>query len=490
MPSLQNSPSKARTGLSALAACLALGHIAACVGSMDEAPVSPEVPAFEDVGRVVTIGDNIGSNPTWASSYIALLHDNDDALFPEFAGLDLDSTLTSVELVRLDRGGDSYTTLAAIADPWCTCTGSACSEVSCIDTSSTTPTMVMVQLGMNDLVGLALRMLSDPSARDDPQQAIDDFAVAVNAVLDRVEEDIATPPLLVVANIYDPADGVGDFADLITTFFPFDGAELVTEELALMIISGFNEAVEAVAEDRGAVLIDMHTHFLGHGYHYDEEGIAVVDDTSIWFQTVVDPNLRGAHEIRRLVWNALSDQPVHELPGDLPATTILGLPAVPAEGWSNAVVDASITPELSNGTINVAADPDEALGAPDSTLIGGIVAIGVTGAWLTVDLGEGEVATDGEGEDLVVLELGPLSGGTPEPYRVSVATDPEGPFTIVGDALGERAFDLADVGVSAARYVRVESLVQEIDVLNGLGSPSFPGPEIDAIGAVYPGDSR
>ena len=76
--------------------------------------------------------------------------------------------------------------------------------------------------------------------------------------------------------------------------------------------------------------------------------------------------------------------------------------------------------------------------------------------------------------------------GTPEPYRTEVSESPEGPWTRLGDAFGERAFDLADAGVSRARYVRVESLAQEADVLGGLGSPYYPGPEIDAVGAVYP----
>ena len=85
------------------------------------------------------------------------------------------------------------------------------------------------------------------------------------------------------------------------------------------------------------------------------------------------------------------------------------------------------------------------------------------------------------------VEFGSLSGGTPEPYRVSVSNDPDGPFTIIADGTGEQSFDLADVGLRSARYVKVESLASEVDVLNGLGSPLAPGPELDAIGAVHPG---
>lgn len=104
-----------------------------------------------------------------------------------------------------------------------------------------------------------------------------------------------------------------------------------------------------------------------------------------------------------------------------------------------------------------------------------------------LDLGENEAARDGEGEDLVVVELGVASGGAPEPYRVLVANAPAGPFVPLADGMGERAYDLSPTGLASARYVRIESLASEWDVLNGPGSPFYPGPEVDAVGAVHPG---
>ena len=62
--------------------------------------------------RVITIGDNVASNPSYAKSYVSLLVQNDGALFPEFEDRDLTSHLGAIELVRLDRAGDSYRGLA------------------------------------------------------------------------------------------------------------------------------------------------------------------------------------------------------------------------------------------------------------------------------------------------------------------------------------------------------------------------------------------
>lgn len=445
------------------------------------------VPSFDEVERVVTIGDNLGSNPSAGDSYLALLAENDDELFPEFAGLDLATRLPDAEVVRLDRGGDSYYTLAEAERPIRTC---GPDPEPCVDPDDRRPTLVIVELGMNDLVAAALQLVSDPALRADPGPIVEAFRADVALVLEAARDPALFPreAWLVVTNTYDPSDDVGDLAALVTTFFPVDGADEVTPELALEVLHGFGDAIAAEAAAAGADLCDVHGAFLGHGMHYDDPASPHYDpaDPTLWLATVVDPNLRGAHEIRRTLWGTLTGEAVTVLPGDLPIVVIEGIPPVPDDGWATGVAAAELTLELVDdaGTVypNVAVDPNEALGVPDAGLTGGIVAVGTTGAYLVVE----RSVSDGEGEDLVVLELGALTGGTPEPYRVSVATAPEGPWTQLADAFGERAFDLGAVGVASASYVRIESLAQPAEVLGGLGSPFYPGPEIDAVGAVYP----
>lgn len=167
-------------------------------------------------------------------------------------------------------------------------------------------------------------------------------------------------------------------------------------------------------------------------------------------------------------------------------------PAVPGNGWAKAVVASDITAAIDsdgNSLINVAADPDLLLGPPDES-VSGITAIGLVGAWVVVDMGEGTEAHDKEGPDIVVMEYGAAAGGFPEPYRVAVSESPDGPFTEIGDGADVRGFDLAEAGLASARYVRVESLATLEEITGGLGSPLYPGPEIDAIGAIYPGGAE
>src|SRR5262249_21907629 len=141
------------------------------------------------------------------------------------------------------------------------------------------------------------------------------------------------------------------------------------------------------------------------------------DDPTKWVRGIFDPSLRGAHELRRLVWRSISGEEITVLPGMLPPDNILGLPAVPDNGWAKALVDAKITQSLHSPDTGVdwpnqSKDPSKVLGAPD-LLNDGTCALGVVGSYVIVDLGESTQAFDGDGDDLVVLEQGTMSNGVP-----------------------------------------------------------------------------
>lgn len=471
---------------SPLAAGLLL--VFAAAGCDDDPPPGP------DIGRVLTLGDNVASNPSYATGYVALLAQNDDGLFPAFAGKDLARWAPAAELVRLDRGGDSYAALASNPETLCTCVPPDCPETACIDQTDERPTTVIVELGVNDLFGVVLQLLSDADLRADPSAAVERFRGHVRAVLERVAGEglLARPPTLLVANVYDPTDGTGDVDAVTRVLISQPDIALITPERVLGLIADYNRVIAEETAAVGGTLIDLHGHFLGHGLFHDDAASPayVADDATRWFSGAIDPNRRGAHEIRRLLWTALTGERIDAVPTDLPPDSTIGFPGVPEIGWTNAAVEVAVSPSIMHPDLgelpNLGQDPEWVLGPPG----GGptqVLALGTVGAYVVLDLGEGEAACDGEGPDLLVLEYGIMSGGVPEPYRVAVGDTPEGPWTTLGDGTGEEVFDLADAGVDCARYVRVESLAQLVDILGGLGSPYFPGPELDAVGAVYPG---
>lgn len=454
--------------------------------------------SLSQVERVVVMADLVGSSPTYSTGFVSLLAKNDDVVFPFFTGKDLSKAAKRAELVRMDRAGEGFAELA-VEDAVCRCRGADCKkDVACLRTDSTAATAVVVQLGANDLLSIFFELYSSASLRTDPQPAIDRFRTSVRTVLSLTADRAVypTPVWLMVTNIADPSDGVGDVAALVSAAYPLPGVDftVVKSELASSVLKKMNDIIAEEAKTAGATLLDVHVHFLGHGYHFEDAANPnyVAADKTKWFRSLIDPNRRGAHELRRLVWRALTKEDIGQLPGDLPAELANGLPAVPAQGWANAVADSKVAASISSkkfGTsplMNGGADPTRAIGAPDDWNAGA-VAIGILGNYITMDMGAGEEVTDGLGDDLIVLEMGRLSGGVPERYRVLVSNAPMGPFTPVAEGAGEQAFDLAGSGVSSARYVRIESLVRLLDIENGLGSPFFPGPEINAVGAIHPG---
>jgi hypothetical protein len=451
---------------------------------------------LSETDRVVLVSDHVAASPTVARGYASLLVHNDDGLFPAFAGKDFESRKRA-RVLRFDRGGEGFAELAAGGEAgFCTCKGSGCAgKEPCVDAQAWDGTAVVVQLGVNDAFSTFFELISNEPLRKDPTPAIDRFRSDVRAVLAKVVDPktLARPPRVFATNLPDPSDGEGDLARLVKASFPVAGLnfDAMTPALVRQVLDGFNQVIAEECAAAGVTVIDAHGHFLGHGYHSAEPSGQSYhpEDPTRWYSSLMGPNLRGAHELRRLIWRAMAGEDVAEIPQNLPADSNLDLPEVPEAGWANAVVGAKISRTITLGTTeypNLGADLKKILGPP----VGGTaeaVSIGVAGDYVVVDLGEGEEAFDGDGPDLVVLEYGLKSGGVPERYRVLAANAPAGPFVEIADGAGEQAFDLAGSGLEKARYLRIESMVRLVDIANGMGSPFYPGPEFDAVGAVHPG---
>lgn len=445
------------------------------------APDGPPLPALADLRRLIVLADGAAENPSHAASHVSLLARNDDARFPAFAGLDLATRAPEVALLRLTSGGASVRGLARAPALMCELGG------GCPDPADDRPTVLVVQLGADDLIAL---LFSYAAGGGDVEESLVAFASDVRRLLAVVDDPafFTRRPALVVVNLPDPTDGTGRIDPALFGGQPV--ADLLPPEVFLRFLGAANDALRAETERCGGVLVDAHAHFLGHGFeshdllgpHFDAA------DPTRWLQGLTEPGLRGAHELRRLLWRALAGDAPGDVPAGVPEEDLPGvLPPVPPEGWADAVVASAVSASTAGprGPVpNVAADPERALGPPG---LGAddAVALGVLGAWLVLDLGAGQEAVDGPGPDLVVMEAGPRSGGAPEPYRVLVSEGPEGPFVRLGDGAGERAFDLAGSGLDRARYVRLESLRFEVDLATSPGSVLYPGPEIDAVGAVH-----
>ena len=198
----------------------------------------------------------------------SLLHRNRDADFPDWAGRDL--ATAGYELLDLTYDG---ATTAGVLDR----------QLPRLDRR---PDLVTVTMGGNDLMGA----YGDTAAAE----------TVIAGVAARGETLLAGLPTgtrVVVTTVYDPSDGTGAVPGGHLPPWP-DGPRLVR---------ALNDALAGVAARHGAVVADVHAHFLGHGAAAGDPGRPDPRPANrdLWFCGVIEPNAWGAHEIRRTWWETL-----------------------------------------------------------------------------------------------------------------------------------------------------------------------------------------
>jgi lysophospholipase L1-like esterase len=138
--------------------------------------------------------------------------------------------------------------------------------------------------------------------RGDAERAAGHFRVRLARILEACADVVGPVGCVLVGNIYDPTDGTGEV--------PGSGFPLWSDSMHVLEL--FNQAAAEVARGFPAQLVDIHSHFLGHGaqaqeptsHHYHAH------DPTVWYTQLIEPNARGAHEIRRLFWEAFLHSPL------------------------------------------------------------------------------------------------------------------------------------------------------------------------------------
>ncbi|HEX2217287.1 MAG TPA: GDSL-type esterase/lipase family protein [Gemmatimonadales bacterium] len=201
----------------------------------------------------------------------ALLRRNDDTRWPEFRGLDLETLSPDLEFLNLAQDG------AMIDDV-------ATEELARIGRDSEDPDILLtLTAGGNDLL--------------DALGAGRRLETAVSLACRRFEDLVATlreelpRAMLILTTVYDPTDGTGRLPGL-------EGYG----RLPLEHLDRFNDTVRHTAASLPRVrLADVHARFLGHGVTAPEA------QRWYWSRNVIEPNARGASEIRRVWWETLEE---------------------------------------------------------------------------------------------------------------------------------------------------------------------------------------
>jgi lysophospholipase L1-like esterase len=211
------------------------------------------------VGRVAPLG---------AAS---LLYKNADDRWPEFVADDLVSRLPGIEFLNLATDG------ATIGEVF----GEQMAQLEETDE----PTLVTLTIGGNDLLsaygGRARRSLLD--------RIENDIADAYDFLIDSLRNKLTAGTFL-IATVYDPSDRSGRIPGV------YDDAG----NLPLEILDRFNAHVRALAAGTPrTILADVYAHFLGHGVS------AAEPDQWYWRRSLIEPNAKGANQVRTVWLEAL-----------------------------------------------------------------------------------------------------------------------------------------------------------------------------------------
>jgi lysophospholipase L1-like esterase len=200
----------------------------------------------------------------------SLLHRNHETHWPEFAGRDLATRYPKIGYRNLAEDG------ATIGDVF--------EQVAAMGESDA-PSLITLTVGGNDLLSALANRPKERLLAAIVRDIGDAYAYIVDAV--RRARPSAT---LVLTTVYDPSDRLARIPGVLEEGGP----------LPLHHLDTFNQRIRDLARGDSALrLAELYVHFLGHGASVLES------DRWYWRRSLIEPNARGASEIRRVWWEAL-----------------------------------------------------------------------------------------------------------------------------------------------------------------------------------------
>jgi hypothetical protein len=239
---------------------------------------SGSLPSGIQLGTYIVLGDSISDNGGTGPFFYDQLHNDLLAKFP---------SLMYVHAAVAGAITDNYT--GELPGP-----STVATQIAGLGHSYPGDILVTVTIGGNDLQKHAVQAVAGADAN---------IRTQFGAHLDAELGELAMPGRLgsghvyiVLANIYDFTDGMGDFAKVncgprVTVTPSFD-------QNAFMAWNG----VSATSVGKvGGVLYDMHGDFYGHGYNN-------TNAADIWYDrnSCIHPNAKGHDTIRRAIYKIVT----------------------------------------------------------------------------------------------------------------------------------------------------------------------------------------
>ncbi len=239
-------------------------------------------------GTYIPLGDSISDNGGTGPFFYDLLLKNDDTAYPNYKGHDLSTKFPGIMYEHHAIAGsitDSYSDLSGAP--------TLKSQIDGLGSSYPGNVLVTITIGGNDLNGHAFAAVNgtDATARMEFQQHLADELAALTAP-GRLGAGKVT---VVLANIYDFTDGMGDFAT-VACGPPVN----VMASRDQTVFSSWNGVMSDELAKVNGTLFDMHAAFMGHGYNA----------TDVWYDraSCIHPNAEGHAAIRANIWKLVTGE--------------------------------------------------------------------------------------------------------------------------------------------------------------------------------------
>ncbi|MCB9554869.1 MAG: SGNH/GDSL hydrolase family protein [Deltaproteobacteria bacterium] len=258
--------------------------------------------AKPDLGKptlFVNLGDSIAAGYGVPSdlAFRSLLFQNVDSRYPAYAKQDLSSRYPGIQIYDRALAGSTSDELR-----W---------QVAAVPANTTGGTLVSISIGGNDLLSDVNAMVVPEAVKNKGQEVI----ANIKHVIDHFSDAKNYPgkATFLIFTVYDPTDHMGtipkevkviDLCEQVKAFGPLIGTTLAAH---LRLFN--NELIQFAKQRSNVLVVDTHAGFLGHGYHYADTQSTFYDanDPSLWFSyDCLHPNIRGHHEIRRIIWDLLN----------------------------------------------------------------------------------------------------------------------------------------------------------------------------------------
>jgi lysophospholipase L1-like esterase len=225
-------------------------------------------PALDagEIDVAVALERSVEAGRVAALGAASLLYKNADDRWPEDMGSDLSSSNPSIVFQNV------ATDDATIGDVF----GEQLPQVE----EGNDPVLFTLTIGANDLLS---------AVRNRPKRALlekieQDIVEAYDFLVDMIRGKFANSTLI-VSTLYDPSDRTGAIPGVSDELGAFPVAN----------VDRLNDHIRALAIGTPRVLLaDVHARFLGHGVSAEEQ------HRWYWSRSLLEPNARGASELRHL----------------------------------------------------------------------------------------------------------------------------------------------------------------------------------------------